>query len=70
LVVTWARKGVKNVQNWFFVWRYRKFPQSHTQENIGATGTPVAADFAANMTQIHIFIMEKGCKQGKYFMDH
>jgi hypothetical protein len=62
LAVTWARKGVKNVQNCFFVWRYRNFPQSHTQENIGAIETLVAVDFAANMTQIHIFIMEKGCK--------
>ena len=59
------RKGVKNGPNWFFVWRYRKFLQSHTQENISATGTPVAADFATYITQIHIFIMEKAFKQGK-----
>jgi hypothetical protein len=53
VAITWTRKGVKNDQNWFFVWRYRKFSQSYTHENIGATGTPLAADFAANMTQIH-----------------
>jgi hypothetical protein len=58
------------VQNQFFVCRYRKFPQSHTHENRGATGIPVATDFATNMTQFHIFMMEEGCKLCNHFMDH
>jgi hypothetical protein len=43
------------MQNWFLVGHYKKFLQSHTHKNMVATRTLVATDFAAELTQFHIF---------------
>jgi hypothetical protein len=52
LAVTWEIKGHEGYSNRVLKERYRKFPQHSSQENIGTTGSPVAANFAKEDTEL------------------